>query len=383
MITLRGITWDHPRGYQPLAASIKPYFQKTGVKIEWDKRSLKDFGDAPLDVLAERYDLLIIDHPHVGFASATGCLLPLDGYIDAGTLATLAAESAGPSHASYFYDVHQWGLAIDTAMQASVYRPDLVVGESPGSDLSWDDVLEMADHWRKMNRFVAIPLVPTDCICSFITLCASFGDPPSLRGSDLVSDEVGLKALKYLRDLLAGSHPDCLKWNPIALLDHMSHADDVAYCPLTFCYTNYSREGYAPHKLRFTNIPGGAKGSILGGTGFAVSARCEHPAEACAYGVWLCSAEIQRTLYVENGGQPGNIMAWKDQHANQIVGDFFYTTTKTLEAAYVRPRHNGYPIFQEEAGNVIHAMLRDGTAIEACLATLRTLYHENLPGGAS
>ena len=66
MITLRGITWDHPRGYAPLAASVAPYAQAHSVRVEWERRSLKDFGDAPLPELARDYDLLIIDHPHVG-----------------------------------------------------------------------------------------------------------------------------------------------------------------------------------------------------------------------------------------------------------------------------------------------------------------------------
>src|SRR5262249_29411895 len=122
MITLRGITWDHPRGYQPLAASVKPYMEMFGVAVEWEKRSLKDFGDAPIDKLAEQYDILIIDHPHVGLAAATNCLLPLDSCVAPETLQTLTDESAGPSHASYFYAGHQWALAIDAAMQSTAYR---------------------------------------------------------------------------------------------------------------------------------------------------------------------------------------------------------------------------------------------------------------------
>ncbi len=72
MIALRGITWDHPRGYQPLAASADPYAAEFGVRVTWDRRSLKDFGDAPIDLLAADYDLLIIDHPHMGLAAEAG-----------------------------------------------------------------------------------------------------------------------------------------------------------------------------------------------------------------------------------------------------------------------------------------------------------------------
>ena len=40
-----------------------------GVEITWEKRSLQAFADEPIDKLAERYDLLVIDHPWAGFAA--------------------------------------------------------------------------------------------------------------------------------------------------------------------------------------------------------------------------------------------------------------------------------------------------------------------------
>ena len=373
-VTLRGITWDHPRGYQPLAASVEPYAAAYGVRIVWDRRSLKDFGDAAIDALAEAYDLLIIDHPHVGQAAETGCLLPLDEWIAPDMLARLAVQSAGPSHASYTYAGHQWALAIDAAVQTSAYRPDLLVEPLPAA---WDDVLALARRMKETGRFAGIPLTPTDSICSFLTLCASLGSPPG-QGGQLVDPAIGARALRWLADLCAVSHPDSLAWNPIDLLDHMSHADDVIYCPLTFCYTNYSRDGYAPHRIRFVNIPG-VRGALLGGAGFAVSAHCMHPQAAVDYGVWLSSAAIQCTLYVEQGGQPGNAAAWTDPDTNRLTHDFFRDTYATIQAAYVRPRHPGFVNFQEAAGQVIHAMLCDGGDVEVCLAGLMQLYRDHLP----
>jgi multiple sugar transport system substrate-binding protein len=371
MITLRGITWDHPRGHAPLAASVEQYAREHGVQVTWESRSLKDFGDAPLPELARDYDLLIIDHPHVGQAAASGVLLPLDTCLDAATLNTLAAESAGPSHGSYFYAGHQWGLAVDTAMQASAYRADLLNEALPEI---WADVLALGHRMRTQGRYVAMPLVPTDAICSFISLCANLGSPIG-QNDGLVSESVGLEALEFLVEMAAIGHPSALSWNPIFMLNHMSSNDDVVYCPLTFCYTNYSRDGYAPKRVNFSTIPG-IIGSILGGAGFAVSARCQHPAEACAYGAWLSSAEIQRTLYTEAGGQPGNRVAWTDAAANALTHDFFRDTLDTLVMSYVRPRHDGFVDFQVEAGNIIHAMLRDRTPTSECLARLERLYAE-------
>jgi multiple sugar transport system substrate-binding protein len=374
-ISLRGITWDHPRGFQPLAASVEPYAAISGARVTWEKRSLKDFGDAPIDTLAESYDLLIIDHPHVGMAAESGCLLALDDWIDAETLATLAAQSAGPSHASYTWEGHQWALAIDAAMQASATRPDLLDAPLPQS---WDEVLALGARLAGTAHRAAMPLVPTDCICSFLTLCASMGDPPG-RGGRLVGEDVGRAALRWLAEFARVAHPDSLKWNPIRLLDRMSQTDEVAYCPLSFCYTNYARAGYAPHLVRFADIPG-VRGSLLGGAGFAVSARCQQPDAACAYGLWLCSAETQRGFYVENGGQPGNGVAWTDDHANAVTSGFFRDTWRTLQNAYVRPRHQGFVTFQAAAGHAIHGFLRDKGAVDALLNDLMRLYRENLPG---
>ncbi len=42
-ITLKGMTWSHPRGYDPVVACAELYLKETGVTVEWDKRSLQDF----------------------------------------------------------------------------------------------------------------------------------------------------------------------------------------------------------------------------------------------------------------------------------------------------------------------------------------------------
>lgn len=376
MVKLRGIAWDHPRARQPLEASIAPYKEETGVEVEWEARSLKDFGDAPIDDLAQKYDLLIYDHPHCGLAEETGCLIPLDAYIDPEMLQTLADESAGPSHSSYLFKGHQWGLAIDTAMQSASYRKDLLDGKPPAR---WEDVVELGRSLEGTGHYVAIPLVPTDAICSFLSLCAAFGDPPgkSTSGDLLKDDTSGLWALDMLIQLKSISHPQSINWNPIWMYNHMSQNDDVVYCPLAFTYTNYSRNGYAPKLIHYSNIPG-VKGSILGGAGFGVSAKCEHPDEAVAYGVWLCSAKIQSGLYVEEGGQPGNRVAWESDNANKLTHDFFRASYDTLKQSYVRPRYDGWHVFQEKAGDLIHAMLRDGTPDKDCLNALKLLYEQSL-----
>lgn len=370
MITLRGLTWDHPRGYEPLVATADQYASEYGVTIEWHKQSLKSFGLAPIDQLTSAYDILIIDHPHVGMAARSGCLVPFDKYVDAAVLRTLAVQSAGASYASYHYAGQQWALPIDAAMHTSVYRPDLLLEAVPET---WQDVFQLSDTLCQQGKTIALTMVPISSICSFLTLCANLGDAPGHQDGSLVDNQIGQHALEILKQLVELAHPNSLAWNTIQLLDYMSQAEDAVYCPLVFCYTNYARPGYAKHQLKFSDVPG-VRGSLLGGAGFAVSSDCAYPEAACAYGAWLCSAEIQRTQYVNNGGQPGNILAWQDTQANRITNDFFWDLMETLHRSYLRPRHDGFITFTQKAGQIIHAFLLERIQLETCLSDIQELY---------
>ena len=64
-----------------LAASQRYEELHPGVEIIWKKRTLQEFADFPVEKLTEQYDLLIIDHPWVGCAAATKCVLPLDEFL--------------------------------------------------------------------------------------------------------------------------------------------------------------------------------------------------------------------------------------------------------------------------------------------------------------
>ncbi|MFY9511985.1 MAG: carbohydrate ABC transporter substrate-binding protein, partial [Rubrivivax sp.] len=117
---LRGMTWDHPRGVDPLVACATLWQQRSGVAIDWERRSLQDFESFPVDELARRYDLIVIDHPHVGQVMRENCLRPFDG---AG-LAGIADGSVGASYNSYHWQGRQWALPIDAATQVQAWRPD-------------------------------------------------------------------------------------------------------------------------------------------------------------------------------------------------------------------------------------------------------------------
>ena len=107
-----------------LATATEFRKQHPEVLIEWEARSLYDFGEATLAMLAEQYDLLVIDHPFMGQGEQEQCLLPLDEHVSNLQLHKLERERVGSSHRSYFFQGHQWALAI--AAQVPGYRPDLL-----------------------------------------------------------------------------------------------------------------------------------------------------------------------------------------------------------------------------------------------------------------
>src|SRR4029453_6208849 len=80
----------------------------------------------PVEELARTYDLIVIDHPHVGQITGEGCLAPLDGGGREAERAALAAGSVGKSYPSYAWLGRQWAFPIDAATQVQAWRPDLL-----------------------------------------------------------------------------------------------------------------------------------------------------------------------------------------------------------------------------------------------------------------
>ncbi len=101
---LKGLTWDHPRGYSPLIKGASEYESlHPGLRIHWDRRTLREFGEAPIEQYLDRYDLIIMDHPFVGFAAAHDVLVELGDYLTEAEKAGFACDSVGPSWDSYRY----------------------------------------------------------------------------------------------------------------------------------------------------------------------------------------------------------------------------------------------------------------------------------------
>ena len=371
MIKLKGITWDHARGYDPLIASSELYFKEKGIQVDWQKRSLTNFGDQSLEALSKQFDLIIMDHPHVGVAEASQCLLPLNDLLPANILNELKISSAGPSFESYHYHEKQWALPIDAAMQCASYRADLMVNDSLPN--TWEEVFALAKTLASKKLYIGMALCPTDCLCSFLSLTARLGSPIQENNELLVEPSVGIKALSILRTMRDVFHPKALDWNPIALYDYMSEENDIAYSPLAFCYTNYSRAGFRKNILKYHTAPE-INNAVLGGAGIAITSSCSNVQEAANYAAWICSDVVQSTIYVNAQGQPGNKTAWENKQANAITNNFFTNTMPSLTNAYLRPRYQGWPKFQTFIGETIHAYLLHDTAPELVLEKLQAAY---------
>jgi multiple sugar transport system substrate-binding protein len=361
-ITLKGLTWDHPRGYAPLLGGISEYEkQHPEIAIHWDRRTLREFGEAPIEQYLDRYDLLIVDHPFVGFAAAHGALVDLAPSVSEAEKLHFAADSVGPSWESYWYGGGLWAFPIDAATQVASYRPDLLLELSGAVPNSFDGVLKLGKKARKVEKYIAVPACPTDAISLFFTLSANLGYPISEERELFVDESVAAEVLHRLHSLMALAHPKSVEWNPIQVYDFMTSSSEAVYCPYGFGYSNYSRIGNSV-RLKFTNAPAagqrGCAGTMLGGTGVAISKLSTHQAEAIAYAKWLVSPEHQRGIYFREGGQPASLSAWTDSSVNVAADGFFSDTLQTLQTAYVRPRFDGFVRFFEAAGVEINRCLR-------------------------
>ncbi|MBB6731014.1 carbohydrate ABC transporter substrate-binding protein [Cohnella sp. CBP 2801] len=374
------MTWRHERGIRPLEAASERFAQlQPGVRIEWDARSLSDFEQYPLELLADRYDLIMIDHPHLGAAVRQDLLLPLNDWLPEEFLRDQASHSVGPSYASYTWENRQLALPLDAAAQVSAYRADLLERLSLTVPRTWEEAARLARSLPD-GMAIGLPLVPVHAFASFFTLSSQYAKKPFWSDGSPLPPSAGEYALGVLQELAPSLHPLSLHEDPIAMSQRMGATDEIAYIPLIYGYSNYARDGFVPHALRFANIPsdnGAPRGSMIGGVGLAVSARCRHPEIAVRFVRMTADGEFQRTVFVENGGQPGHRSAWLDEEANRRANGFFRETLQTLDEGSVRPRFDGYIQFQEQAGSLIREFIAgNGTDRKALVARLNDMLRE-------
>src|SRR5579864_1077490 len=382
-VSLRGITWNHSRGFLPMVATAQRFGEMwPNVDIHWEKRSLQDFADFGLSNLAGQFDLLVIDHTFLGWAAREGAILPLDQHLSDDFVSSQNASSVGLSSPGYSYAGHHWAATIDAAAPVSSWRPDLLERAKVSVPRSWEEVLDLAQY-----GLVTFSAAPFDALMNFYTVCCALDREPFADVGPMVEIEVAAEALTMLRELLSLCSREVLGHNPIVTYELMSSSDSIAFCPFAFGYSNFARSGYAKNRLQFGDlcqIESSVKTrSPLGGTALSVSSRCPHKEIALEYLKFVSSEECQRGLYFYCGGQPGHRAAWTDPQTNWITQNYFEDTLPVLDRASLRPRYDGYIPFQDVAARLVHTFLSDGGDPRLTAKTLRAVHDQSRVSGRS
>ncbi len=368
--TLTGMTWDHPRGYDGLAAASAEYEERTGVRVAWERRSLQAFADVPIARLADTYDLIVLDHPHVGQIAESGCLRPLPPLPPSASL--------GGSVESYVWQGRTWAWPVDAACQMAVARPDAV----PSFPRTWEDILaDGAERYRLLT-----PLKPVDAFDAWLTLVASLGEehlPASPTA--FASRAVGARALQVLHRLFALGPSEALDWNPIRVLEILATTDDFAGSPCLFGYINYARPGFRSHALRYVDLPVfagcGRRRAILGGAGIGVSALRGQGDVAQDFAAWVTSEPVQSGVYLYNEGQPAHAETWRRMRDDPAHSGFLAGGHETIRTAWTRPRAEWFLNFVDEVCAVLPAWFKVGRGEDAVLDEVDALYRRCLSGG--
>ncbi|WP_066458412.1 hypothetical protein [Anaerotruncus rubiinfantis] len=384
MIELNGITWDHKRGFDPLIHVTKEFESlHPDIKITWKKRSLRDFGDYPVEKLAADYDLLLIDHPFTGEACRKQLYVDLETCISPEHFELVRKQEIGRSFSSYCYDGKQLAFPVDVAALVSASRDDLLekLGIERPQNLS--EVFRLRERLPSGMEILA-PLCPTDIWCLFLSLCAADAGDAFLREQDGIDPAVGGRQIENIRALakICGGNPFAM--NPVHVLDEMSCREDAVYCPFLFGYVNYSIPGNYPNIVRFYNSPlweSARYAPILGGVGIAISSQCTHTGSAARFVEYVTLPEVQKGIYFSGGGQPGQRDAWLSSEINQASNGFFQNTIETIEHAYLRPRVPNWNRFQETGSVALCDGISKNMKTDTILQKLNELYHEYLKTG--
>lgn len=343
---MHGLTWDHPRGVNPLVTGA----EYSGLDITWDWQSLEGFEAAPIDSLFSQYDVVVMDHPHLGDALAAECVMPVEEWLPSDRVGVVEKSAyVGPSIASYTMHGRLWALPVDAAAQVAVCNAARVA-DLPSS---WEEVIQCTESLN-----VCLCLAGPHALLTFASICRSLeADADSL----IPSKSAMQSAYEILVHVARRMNRDWSRWNPIDVLEHMSAGDGGDYCPLVFGYVNYSRRprpGAA--RLSFVDAPTGNDGrigSVIGGTGLAVSSSAKLTADEIAYLVDLVSVDSQCGRWVASDGQPARVEAWTNSAVDREAHGFYSQTLASLRQSHVRPRVPNFTHFQGEASAVVRAAI--------------------------
>ncbi len=361
-ITLRGITWKNPRGYDPLIAASKIWTNKhVHLKIEWDQLSWYEFEHKILKSLAAgdgTYDMIMFDHPWTGKMAAENWLIPWETLSGDDYLHNLNQRVVSPSTASYNLYGHQWALPLDGACHAGLYRNDLADGNTLPK--TWEGIAKWAESYH--NPPYCYPLIISLegvlGTCLFLSMMAGLGYPPYTDEHKPSCDrDAAAYVLTILKDLQLFTPPDSSSLGPWDIYERFCTSDDVIYSPSIFAYVNYFGKGARRENLRLCRVPGFDSGQpgkpILGGVGLGIARACRHIDEAKMFGEFLMSETVQRDIFPAHSGQPSTIAAWIDTEINQNFNNFYTDLSANMSTAYIRPRYPAFHQVELEAGKIL------------------------------
>jgi multiple sugar transport system substrate-binding protein len=362
-LNLKGLAWGHRRAtgpLEPLTAAFRR--EHPDVSIEWTVRPLSDFEHQPIAAIADRFNLMILDHPFCGDIAASGACLPLEEAIS-----ELGPDAdrlyVGPSLPSYRFAGHVWAAPIDAAIPHAAFRPDLLAKAGEPVPANWEETVQLGKRLRGAGLWIATPVASPHAFATVASLMANLGrpiatDPQKPFAFDLDAMAAALDALDAV---LALSPPETLDWNAISLSEAMVARDDIAFTPSIYGYATYA-EADMRAPLRFSNFCGLASpfpaGSMLGGTGLAVSAATKHKEAAIAFTRFCLSPLAQERIIPEHHGQPALVSAWENARNDERFGKFFSGVRASIETAWIRPRGPRYIRFQAEAGGLVERYCR-------------------------
>ena len=375
---IKGIAWNHSRAFPPLVATAQRYEElHPDTRIQWEKRSLDEFGHQPIDQMVEAYDLIIIDHPWAGFCFQKHLVLDLKPRLSPEQWRDLETNSIGKSFTSYYFQDKLMAVPIDAATPSASYRQDLLQRHSISLPDNWDQLVLLADQKKAV-----MPAFGADLFLNWSMLVEALEGDLIVDKDQICKPEIGRQSMELLKRLSEPMPDQIYDANPIQVAEWMTQTDEIFYCPFAYSYNNYCRESfcgnrklsYAPLVTLHGNTP---LRSIIGGTGIAISSQCKEPQPALDYALFTGSRKVQSGIYSLAGGQPSRRDSWRDLQDNPLYGGFYQDAFSDQERALIRPRYSGYVPLQSEGGIPLQQYLKDEISLQVAWDSLNQSYRKS------
>jgi multiple sugar transport system substrate-binding protein len=123
--------------------------------------------------------------------------------------------------------------------------------------------------------------------------------------------------------------------------------------------------------------PDGPPGSVLGGTGLAISRHSPHRAAAADHLRQISSERAQLTVVPQVGGQPAAASAWSNARIDDEWNGFYGATLETQLTAWRRPRYDGWIRLQHDGSIALFEAISRGESPSRAISALNRLYRDS------